>query len=289
MSNKTTLQNYNTRLNNNNIDLSTILQRAQNLPDAGSGSTPEDLSQELNDQTSAISSQESKLALLAEALAGKAAGGGESINIDELVDALITHKSVGTLLGPNYVNNRITTVGYGAFYEDTTLTGFSGANVTTVADYAFRGCSKVTSLSLPKATKAGTSAFYQVNVPNLVLPEVTTMGTYTFGGGTASQTITLPKLKVVQSNGFRQNTGLTKVDLGACTNIYATGFYNCSALVTLIIRTASVCALANTSAFSGCSKLANIYVPDTLVDSYKAATNWTTYADKIKPLSELGG
>jgi hypothetical protein len=76
MSNKTTLQNYNTRLNNNNIDLNTILQRAQKLPDAGSGSTPEDLSQELNAQTSAISLQESKLAMLAEALAGKAAGGG---------------------------------------------------------------------------------------------------------------------------------------------------------------------------------------------------------------------
>lgn len=286
MSNKTILQEKNTRLINHNLDLNTILQTVNNLPNAGSGS--EDLTQELNAQTSAISLQESKLVALAEALAGKAAGGGSNVDIDELVDALITHTSAGALLGGNYTNNRITKVGYGAFYEDTTLTGFSGSNVTTVADYAFRGCSKITSLSLPKATKAGISAFYQINVPNLVLPEVTTMGTYTFGGGTANQTITLPKLKIVQSNGFRQNTGLTKVDLGACTNIYATGFYNCSALATLIIRTASVCVLANTSAFTGCSALANIYVPDTLVDSYKAATNWTTYADKIKPLSELG-
>ena len=30
-----------------------------------------------------------------------------------------------------------------------------------------------------------------------------------------------------------------------------------------------------------------IYVPDALVDSYKKATNWVTYADQIKPLSEL--
>lgn len=287
MSNKTILQEKNTRLTNYNLDLNTILQTVNNLPNAGSGS--EDLTQELNEQTSAISSQESKLIELANALAGKAAGGGSDINIDELVDALITHVSMGTFLGPNYVNDRIDKVGYGAFYEDTTITGFSGANVTTVADYAFRGCSKITSMNLPKATKIGTSALYQINVPNLNLPEVTTMGTYSFGGGTASQTITLPKLKIVQSNGFRQNTGLTKVDLGACTNIYATGFYNCSALATLIIRTESVCALANTNAFTGCSNLANIYVPDTLVDSYKAATNWTTYADKIKPLSELGG
>lgn len=30
-----------------------------------------------------------------------------------------------------------------------------------------------------------------------------------------------------------------------------------------------------------------IYVPDTLVDSFKTATNWSTYADQIKPISEL--
>jgi hypothetical protein len=154
---------------------------------------------------------EGNLLWVAEALAGKAAGGGSNVDINELIDAFITHTASGTLLGGNYTNDRITKVGHGAFYEDTTLTGFSGPNVTTVEDYAFRGCSKLTSLNLPKATKAGVSAFYQVNVPNLSLPEVTTMGTYTFGGGTASQTITLPKLKIVQSNGFRQNTGVTKV------------------------------------------------------------------------------
>ena len=30
-----------------------------------------------------------------------------------------------------------------------------------------------------------------------------------------------------------------------------------------------------------------IYVPDNLVDSYKTATNWSTYANQIKPISEL--
>lgn len=29
-----------------------------------------------------------------------------------------------------------------------------------------------------------------------------------------------------------------------------------------------------------------IYVPDALVESYKTATNWSTYADQILPLSE---
>lgn len=29
-----------------------------------------------------------------------------------------------------------------------------------------------------------------------------------------------------------------------------------------------------------------IYVPDALVEDYKVATNWSTYAAQIKPLSE---
>ena len=30
-----------------------------------------------------------------------------------------------------------------------------------------------------------------------------------------------------------------------------------------------------------------IYVPDNLVDGFKIATNWSTYATQIKPISEL--
>ena len=31
------------------------------------------------------------------------------------------------------------------------------------------------------------------------------------------------------------------------------------------------------------------YVPDSAVDTYKEATNWSNYADRIKPLSEYVG
>lgn len=38
--------------------------------------------------------------------------------------------------------------------------------------------------------------------------------------------------------------------------------------------------------FSNCSDLLTFYVPDESVEAYKAAENWSKYADKIKPLSE---
>jgi hypothetical protein len=48
--------------------------------------------------------------------------------------------------------------------------------------------------------------------------------------------------------------------------------------------------LGNVNVFSS-SAIANgtgfVYVPDNLVEKYKTATNWSTYASQIKPMSEL--
>lgn len=81
---------------------------------------------------------------------------------------------------------------------------------------------------------------------------------------------------------------LTTIELPNATSIGYEAFTNCTALKTLVIRQSDrVCSLGwfvfiNTA-------LTSIYVPDSLVDSYKSATNWKSYASKIKPLSEYEG
>ena len=42
----------------------------------------------------------------------------------------------------------------------------------------------------------------------------------------------------------------------------------------------TVCTLSSTNAIP--SSVTDIYVPEALVDSYKTATNWSSFADKIK-------
>ena len=67
----------------------------------------------------------------------------------------------------------------------------------------------------------------------------------------------------------------------------------CTQLETVICRATTVPTMGSTygtyGIFGG-SKIASgtgyIYVPDDLVEDYKAATNWSTYAAQIKPLSE---
>ena len=70
-------------------------------------------------------------------------------------------------------------------------------------------------------------------------------------------------------------------------------FSFCTKLEAVVIDSPSVFRLTSSNAFNGTPISGNyaakgyVYVPDNLVDEYKSATNWTLYADYIKPLSEL--
>ena len=89
---------------------------------------------------------------------------------------------------------------------------------------------------------------------------------------------------------FSGCTNLTTIDLPECTSIGDGAFASCVSLTTIILSGNQVVTLKNIRAFNN-SAIANgtgyIYVPDNLVDSYKTATNWSTYANSIIPISEL--
>lgn len=66
----------------------------------------------------------------------------------------------------------------------------------------------------------------------------------------------------------------------------------CTYLENVVIKNSNSVITASTAIFKSSnveSGTAFIYVPDALVDGYKAATNWSTYASQIKPLSEYIG
>ena len=91
----------------------------------------------------------------------------------------------------------------------------------------------------------------------------------------------------IRSNAFRECTSLTSADFSAVTYIGVSAFFTCS-LASLILRsTTRVCTLSSKYSFSGTpidSGTGYIYVPAALIDSYKTATNWTTYANQFRAL-----
>ena len=134
---------------------------------------------------------------------------------------------------------------------------------------------------------AVTDSIIDGSITELVDDQITSIGDRAFYNCSALTSIDLPAVTSISSSAFSGCYALTSIDLPAATSIGTNAFQKCTKLTRVILRnTSQVVSLSSTSAFSNANS-AIIYVPDALVDDYKAATNWSTYADRIKGLSEL--
>lgn len=143
-----------------------------------------------------------------------------------------------------------------------------------------------------RITKIGSYAFARHSLLTKIdIPNVTHIDLYGFNYCTGLTEIVLPSVKRIESQSFNSCGKLTKIDAPMLEYIGSHSI-TASKLTTLIIRHSnSVCVLNNAPAL-GSTPIANgtgfIYVPDDMVEAYKTATNWSSYASQIKPLSELG-
>ena len=117
---------------------------------------------------------------------------------------------------------------------------------------------------------------------------VTDVRAHAFDGCTAIVSISLPAVTTIGGYAFNGCTSLNTVDLAKAQSIGTYVFNECSSLETLIIRTGTVCTLGVGSLNS--TKIASgtgyIYVPANLVDSYKAATNWSAVESQIRAIED---
>lgn len=148
---------------------------------------------------------------------------------------------------------------------------------------------EITEYSNPTLTKLGAYALSGTNITSLNLPALTTIAGYAFYECTKLTTMVFPLLQEVPYNGCRQFKGLVKADFHALKSIGANAFYQASNLETLIIRTNSLCTLASGTVLTATkiqSGTGYIYVPAALVDTYKAATNWSAFADRFRAIED---
>ena len=150
-----------------------------------------------------------------------------------------------------------------------TITEYSNDRVTTIGSYAFYNCTLLTTITFPVVTSIGESTFYScTSLSTITFPAVTSIGVYA----------------------FYDCSSLTTADFPLVTSIGSYAFYKCTSLETVILRNNSVCSLNNTNAFKGCTHITGtggyIYVPSSLIDTYKTATNWVTYASKFRALED---
>jgi hypothetical protein len=226
------------------------------------------------------------------------------IGDDEMCDQIIMRTVT------EYKEERVTKVGGYAFYGCKALEvvdlpnvtnvasyAFNGCkalevvdlpNVTNVASYAFNGCNNIKTINLPEVTKLGTEAFSNAISGSVVLPKWTSSGSYPFYRSSLVR-ITAPILTSLGDSTFRFAWALKYAEFGSLTSIEGNYNFQEAPIKTLIIRTSTMCTMQDASTFKSSSIASGtgyIYVPRALVDSYKAATNWSTYSTQFRALED---
>ena len=226
-----------------------------------------------------------------------------------LTELLETITSIGdsafegcTNLALNSLPSGLTNIGSRAFYNCANLALSSiPDSVTSIGGSAFYYCTKLALTELPKAVS--------IEVPNSCFSSCTSMsldglpdgiqiiGAYAFFHSFCIKNTIFPaSLKSVGYEGLRGcSYNKTFVFLGDCTTLSLTdsALTQNSGLEDVIFPNAVAVPTCGRNILSG-SRLGNlgighIYVPDALVDSFKAASGWSTYANYILPLSEYTG
>ena len=189
----------------------------------------------------------------------------------------------------------ITSVGAYAFYECVGLTDVDLPNVTTVGDATFQNCSSLIGVNIPNlAGTLNSSAFYDCSKLNsLNIPLCTRIGGSAFRGCKALVELNAPNVERLDANSLRGCSSITSLDFPKLSYIDVYVFCGCSSLKTLILRRESGVASLGTSCFLYNNEKTPIgegtgfiYVPRALVDSYKAANNWSTYASRIRAIED---
>ena len=185
--------------------------------------------------------------------------GKESVTYYALFDAELRYYTVRFLNGTTVLQT--STVAYGE------MPVYTGAEPTPEVDYAFVGWTPSIAV---------------------VTGDVDYVAQFKFAASIAraliKRTITECSNKLVTMVGayaFYECKALTSVDLPNATSVGNSAFIYCSKLTTIILRSPTVCTLANTNAFNGTPFASNgtggtVYVPQSLISQYQTATNWSS-------------
>lgn len=163
--------------------------------------------------------------------------------------------------------------------------------ITVLRDYTFQENVNLEKVSLLHIRDVGVSCFNSCAITDLYMPALEIARSQAFAYNPFTF-VELPSLTSISTQTFQRCERMIRADFLSLTEIMGRAFYNCSALDTLILRSNQVVELLGTQHFANTkieSGQGHIYVPDNLVDSYKAAEGWSTYANQIRSIDELEG
>jgi hypothetical protein len=168
------------------------------------------------------------------------------------------------------IPSSVTSIGSSAFSNCYSLASVViPQSVTSIIAYAFNYCYSLASIVIPSSvTSIGSSAFSNCySLASVVIPQsVTSIIAYAFSNCYSLASVVIPQ-------------SVTSIGSSAFSKCYGMAFYDFRA-------SKSVPTLSNTNAFDSIPSDCKIVVPDSLYDTWIAATNWSTHASNIIKASE---
>lgn len=189
------------------------------------------------------------------------------------------------------IPNGLSAVSISAFQNCNSLLSIDLPNtVTNIQNFAFQDCSILRSINIPNVvTNIGMYAFkncykiQSIEIPN----NVTSIGNYAFDNCWALQVIAIPdSVTSIGNNAFSYCYSLRSVVISE--NIVSIGnnaFAYCYSVAEYHFRSVTPPSLGS-NAFTGIISGTIIYVPysedHSILEAYKTATNWSSYASKMQ-------
>lgn len=166
-------------------------------------------------------------------------------------------------------NNEISVIKAYAFAYDTNIQLVSFPKCVSIGSWTFFKCTELTSVDFPNCITIGNSAFY--NCKKLT-------------------TTNFSLCTTVKSFAFLECHSIATLSFPACTNIGQFAFWNCYNLKSFYLMCSSIPTLQFSDAFSNTpiggysastGTYGSIYVPASLIEDYKVATNWSYFSSRF--------
>ena len=187
---------------------------------------------------------------------------------------------------------------------------YIGKNVTPIVTYAFQNCYSLASITIPDGVTAiGADVFQNCySLASITIPDsVKYIEGYVFQNCYSLASITIPgSVTSIEGYAFNSCFSLASITIpGSVTSISSRAFEGCFSLASITIpgsvtsiraytfqgcfgmryydfsSCTAVPALLSTNAFEGIPSDCQMLIPAALYDEWKAATNWSTYANYI--------
>lgn len=195
-------------------------------------------------------------------------------------EAFLSNSSLTSIIIPGSV----TEIGLSAFNGCSSLASVSLPDgLTKIGDYAFYCCWPLSSISIPETvTEIGVAAFQNCALTSANIPSgIKTISGYLFCGCPLAS-ITIPDGVTSIGEWAFHECNLSSIVIPESVETIGGNAFSSNESPIVFIMNPTPATIGNADIFYGASC---IYVPNESVETYKNTEGWSTYADRITPLT----